>query len=63
MFRKSVLAAILAAMLWFNFGQDSSWIWDASVNYSHTKRDQRDTNEVDIPALQAAVDNGANIFN
>jgi len=46
-----------------NFGQDSSWIWDASVNYSHTKRDQRDTNEVDIPALQAAVDNGANIFN
>jgi outer membrane receptor protein involved in Fe transport len=46
-----------------NFGQDSSWIWDASVNYSHTKRDQRDTNEVDIPALQAAVDGGANIFN
>ncbi|MEO9080072.1 MAG: TonB-dependent receptor [Rhodanobacter sp.] len=46
-----------------NFGQDSSWLWDASVNYSHTKRDQRDTNEVDIPALQAAVDKGANIFN
>lgn len=46
-----------------NFGQDSSWIWDASVNYSHTKREQRDTNEVDIPALQAAVDGGANIFN
>ena len=46
-----------------NFGQESSWIWDASVNYSHTKRDQRDTNEVDIPALQAAVDSGANIFN
>ncbi|NMW23620.1 TonB-dependent receptor plug domain-containing protein [Rhodanobacter soli] len=46
-----------------NFGQESSWIWDASVNYSHTKRDQRDTNEVDIPALQAAVDAGANIFN
>ena len=45
-----------------NFGQDSSWIWDASVNYSHTKREQRDTNEVDIPALQAAVDGGANIF-
>ncbi|WP_040673471.1 TonB-dependent receptor domain-containing protein [Rhodanobacter spathiphylli] len=45
-----------------NFGQDSSWIWDASVNYSHTKRDQRDTNEVDIPSLQAAVDAGANIF-
>ena len=45
-----------------NFGQESSWIWDASVNYSHTKRDQRDTNEVDIPALQAAVDGGANIF-
>ncbi|MHB1057889.1 MAG: TonB-dependent receptor domain-containing protein [Rhodanobacter sp.] len=45
-----------------NFGQ-TSWIWDASVNYSHTKRDQRDSNEVDIPALQAAVDGGANIFN
>lgn len=46
-----------------NFGEGSSWSWDASVNYSHTKRDQRDTNEVDIPALQAAVDAGANIFN
>ncbi|MFC5438206.1 TonB-dependent receptor domain-containing protein [Rhodanobacter umsongensis] len=46
-----------------NFGQDNTWIWDASVNYSHTKRDQRDTNEVDIPSLQAAVDAGANIFN
>jgi len=45
-----------------NFGQTSSWIWDASINYSHTKRDQRDTNEVDIPSLQAAVDAGANIF-
>jgi len=45
-----------------NFGQTSSWIWDASINYSHTKRDQRDTNEVDIPSLQAAVDGGANIF-
>jgi outer membrane receptor protein involved in Fe transport len=45
-----------------NFGQESSWNWDASINYSHTKRDQRDTNEVDIPALQAAVDGGANIF-
>ncbi len=31
-----------------NFGEDSSWSWDASVNYGHTKRDQRDTNEVDI---------------
>lgn len=46
-----------------SFGQDSSWSWGASVNYSHTKREQRDTNEVDIPALQAAVDGGANIFN
>ena len=45
-----------------NFGQTSSWTWDASINYSHTKRDQRDTNEIDIPALQAAVDAGANIF-
>ena len=45
------------------FSPASSWTWDASINYSHTKRDQRDTNEVDIPALQAAVDAGANIFN
>ena len=45
------------------FGQESSWTWDATINYSHTKRDQRDTNEVDIPAMQAAVDGGANIFN
>ena len=45
------------------FGEQSSWTWDASINYSHTKRTQRDTNEVDIPALQAAVDKGANIFN
>ena len=45
------------------FDPASSWTWDASINYSHTKRDQRDTNEVDIPALQAAVDAGANIFN
>ena len=45
------------------FDPQSSWTWDASVNYSHTKRDQRDSNEVDIPALQAAIDNGANIFN
>ncbi|AGG87579.1 outer membrane receptor for ferrienterochelin and colicins [Rhodanobacter denitrificans] len=45
-----------------NFGQESSWNWDASINYSHTKRDQRDSNEVDIPSLQAAVDAGANIF-
>ncbi|SFK89606.1 TonB-dependent receptor plug domain-containing protein [Rhodanobacter glycinis] len=44
------------------FGQESSWTWDATINYSHTKRDQRDTNEIDIPALQAAVDAGANIF-
>ena len=45
------------------FDPQSSWTWDASVNYSHTKRDQRDSNEVDILALQAAIDNGANIFN
>jgi len=44
-----------------NFG-DSSWIWDASVNYGRTHRVQTDYNEVNIPAFQAAIDAGANVF-
>ncbi|AIF46759.1 TonB-dependent receptor domain-containing protein [Dyella japonica] len=45
-----------------NFGQ-SSWIWDASVNYGHSHREQTNYNEVNVPAFQAAIDAGANIFN
>ncbi|PXV59550.1 TonB-dependent Receptor Plug Domain [Dyella jiangningensis] len=44
-----------------NFGQ-SSWIWDASVDYGHTRRVQTNYNEVNVPAFQAAIDAGANIF-
>lgn len=44
-----------------NFGQ-SSWNWNVTVDYGHTVRTQRDENELYIPALQAAIDNGANVF-
>lgn len=44
-----------------NFGQ-SSWIWDASIDYGHTRRVQTNYNEVNVPAFQAAIDAGANIF-
>jgi outer membrane receptor protein involved in Fe transport len=44
-----------------NFGQ-SSWVWDASIDYGHTKRVQRSFGELYIPDLQAAIDGGANIF-
>lgn len=43
------------------FGQ-SSWNWNVTLDYGHTARTQRDENELSIPALQAAIDNGANIF-
>jgi outer membrane receptor protein involved in Fe transport len=43
------------------FGQ-TSWTWDASVDYGHTKRVQRGFGELYIPSLQDAIDNGANIF-
>ena len=43
------------------FGQ-SSWNWDASVDYGHANRGQRDYNEVNIAAFQAAINNGVNIF-
>lgn len=45
-----------------DFGGSNSWIWDASVDYGRTHRVQTNFNEVNIPALQAAIDNGANIF-
>jgi iron complex outermembrane receptor protein len=44
-----------------NFGQ-SSWSWNASIDYGYSKRVQSDTNEVNIADFQAALDNGANIF-
>lgn len=44
------------------FGQ-SSWIWDASIDYGHSRRVQTNYNEVNVPAFQAAIDGGANIFN
>ncbi|WP_267224710.1 TonB-dependent receptor domain-containing protein [Dyella silvae] len=45
-----------------NFGQ-STWIWDASIDYGHSHRVQTDYNEVNVPAFQAAINSGANIFN
>jgi len=44
------------------FGQ-STWIWDASIDYGHSRRVQTNYNEVNVPAFQAAIDSGANIFN
>jgi outer membrane receptor protein involved in Fe transport len=40
----------------------SSWNWNVTVDYGHTSRTQNDENELYIPALQAAIDAGANIF-
>ena len=40
----------------------SSWNWNVTVDYGHTSRMQDDRNELYIPALQAAIDAGANIF-
>ncbi|MFC5582799.1 TonB-dependent receptor plug domain-containing protein [Rhodanobacter terrae] len=44
-----------------NFGQ-SSWNWDASIDYGYSNRRQRDYNEVNIADFQAAIDSGVNIF-
>ncbi len=44
-----------------SFGQNN-WNWNLTFDYGHTARTQRDENELSIPALQAAIDNGANIF-
>jgi len=46
-----------------NFGPQTTWIWDASVDYGHSHRVQTNFNEVNVPAFQAAIDGGANIFN
>lgn len=40
----------------------SSWNWNVTFDYGHTSRMQDDKNELYIPALQAAIDAGANIF-
>ena len=40
----------------------SSWNWNVTFDYGHTSRTQDDENELYIPALQAAIDAGANIF-
>jgi outer membrane receptor protein involved in Fe transport len=40
----------------------SSWNWNVTVDYGHTSRTQNDENELYIPALQAAIDSGVNIF-
>lgn len=41
---------------------NSSWNWNVTLDYGHTARTQRDENELSIPDLQVAIDNGANIF-
>ncbi|RCS28833.1 TonB-dependent receptor [Rhodanobacter denitrificans] len=43
------------------FGQ-STWSWDATLNYGHANRVQRDYNEVNIADFQAAINRGVNIF-
>ncbi|TAN05941.1 MAG: TonB-dependent receptor [Rhodanobacteraceae bacterium] len=40
----------------------SSWNWNVTLDYGHTARTQRDEHELSIPALNAAIDAGANIF-
>ena len=46
-----------------NFGMDSTWVWDASINYSHTKRVDLESGQLNRNAMQLAVNKGANIFN
>ncbi|MEP7186769.1 MAG: TonB-dependent receptor [Rhodanobacter sp.] len=43
------------------FGQ-SSWNWDATLNYGHAKRVQRNYNELNIAQFQTAINSGVNIF-
>lgn len=43
------------------FGQ-STWNWDAILNYGHSRRLQRNYNEINIAAFQAAINSGVNIF-
>lgn len=51
----------LMAGLRGHFGQ-SSWDWNVTLNYGHTARTQTNHNELIIPKIQEAIDNGANIF-
>ena len=44
-----------------NFGQ-STWSWNGSIDYGYSQRVQTSSNEVNIADFQAALDNGANIF-
>ena len=41
---------------------DSTWSWATTLNYAHANRLQRDYNEVNIAAFQAAINSGVNIF-
>lgn len=41
---------------------DSTWSWTGTVNYAHANRLQRDYNEVNIAAFQAAINSGVNVF-
>lgn len=43
------------------FGQ-SSWSWNATIDYGYSNRVQSDSNELNIADFQAALDNGANVF-
>ncbi|KAA0068252.1 TonB-dependent receptor [Rhodanobacter sp. T12-5] len=43
------------------FGQ-SSWNWDATINYGHANRLQRNYNELNIAQFQGAINSGVNIF-
>ncbi len=40
----------------------SSWNWNVTLDYGHTARTQIDDNELSIPALNAAIAAGVNIF-
>lgn len=44
-----------------SFGQ-SSWLWNATVNYGHSERNQTNKNEILVSGLQSVID-GSNFFN
>ncbi|WP_329742861.1 TonB-dependent receptor plug domain-containing protein [Dyella sp. A6] len=44
-----------------NYGQ-STWSWDASINYGYYNRSQKDFNEIKVSSLQSLIDNGLNLF-
>lgn len=43
------------------FGQ-SSWTWDALLDYGHVNRKQVDVNEINVADFQNAINSGVNIF-